>query len=289
MEKIAVQAGMPADRPSLGVVAISYNEEVDLPGFIDHLLPWVSEIVIVDDGSTDGTAGIAAAAGDKVRFIESPRREGEYFSHQRNKGIDASLSQWLLHMDIDERVSPALAAEILEGIQADGRDGYRFRRLNHFMHRPMRGGGWQSWNLVHLARRDMLRFGGMYHESCDLECPEDRVGQLSGKMYHLNESDFGKRLKKSDTYREETLQALRDAGRSPGYLDLVFRPLLEFARKYVLKMGFRDGIPGLISAIHAATAVFRAQALRWDEQNRIPREQVEEAIRREWRQSGVIE
>ena len=54
--------------PTLGVVAIAYNEEQDLPGFLDHLLPWVDEIVIVDDGSTDRTAEIAASAGGKVNF-----------------------------------------------------------------------------------------------------------------------------------------------------------------------------------------------------------------------------
>lgn len=42
-------------KPTLGVVAISYNEEKDLPGFLGHLIAWVDEIVIVDDGSNDAT------------------------------------------------------------------------------------------------------------------------------------------------------------------------------------------------------------------------------------------
>src|SRR2546428_14092308 len=96
-------------RPTLGVVAISHNEETDMPGFLEHLLPWVDEIVIVDDGSTDETIQIARAAGPKVKIISSPRQPGEYYSHQRNKGIDAATSDWLLHMDIVERVTPELA------------------------------------------------------------------------------------------------------------------------------------------------------------------------------------
>ena len=152
--------------PTLGVVAISYNEEKDLLGFIDHLLPWVDEIVIIDDGSSDRTADIASIKGSKVHFILSPRKEGEFFSHQRNKGIANSSCDWLIHMDIDERVTPALATEILMAISDTTKDAYRFRRKNFFLHRAMRGGGWQDWNLIHLARRSVLKFGGMYHEEC---------------------------------------------------------------------------------------------------------------------------
>jgi (heptosyl)LPS beta-1,4-glucosyltransferase len=83
---------------TLGVVAISYNEERDIEGFIAHLLPWVDEIVIIDDGSTDRTAQIAAKSNHKVNFIVSPRKAGEFFSHQRNKGIAASTCERLLHM-----------------------------------------------------------------------------------------------------------------------------------------------------------------------------------------------
>jgi (heptosyl)LPS beta-1,4-glucosyltransferase len=92
-------------KPTLGVVAISYNEEIDLPGFLEHLVTWVDEIVIVDDGSTDSTEQIASNYGSKVKFIRSKRVKGEYYSDQRNKGIDNANSDWLLHMDIDERVT----------------------------------------------------------------------------------------------------------------------------------------------------------------------------------------
>src|SRR5437867_9133513 len=103
-----------AGRPTLGIVAICHNEEKDMPRFLEHLLPWVDEIVLVDDGSTDRTVEIAQAAGPKVRVIVSPKTADEGYSDQRNKGIDAAFSEWLLHMDIDERVTPGLAEEILK-------------------------------------------------------------------------------------------------------------------------------------------------------------------------------
>ncbi len=277
-----------AGNPTLGVVTICFNEQADLPGFLDHLLPWVDEIVIVDDGSTDRTAEIARSAGPHVRFLANPRAPGEFFSHQRNKGIAAARSDWLLHMDVDERVPPALAREIRAALPDAGKDGYRYRRLNHFLHRPMRGGGWQDWNLVHLARRDKLRFGGMFHESCELDAPEARVGQLAERMLHFNEADFEKRLRKSAQYLEETVSRVEARARPVTALDILARPAVEFLRKFLLKAGFRDGTPGLIAAIHAATAVFRAHAVVWDRQNAIPRSALEAEVARQWqRETGA--
>lgn len=274
------------ERPTLGVVTISYNEQQDLPGFLANLQNWVDEIVIIDDGSSDRTEEIAAEAGAKVRLIRSPRKEGEYFADQRNKGIDAATSDWLLHMDVDERVSAELAQEMLSAIRNPDFDGYRYRRLNYFMHRPMRGGGWQSWNLVHLAHRDKFRFAGMFHEECLIDAPEKRVGQLSGKMLHLNEDDFQKRLNKSARYSEEVVKAIEDSGRNVGFFDLLVRPPAEFLRKYVAKGGWRDGTPGLIFAMHCLTATFRANAIVWDRQNRISREQVEGEMTADWQATG---
>ncbi|WP_372991032.1 glycosyltransferase family 2 protein [Sulfitobacter sp.] len=275
-------------KPTLGVVTISYNEEQDLPGFLDNLLDWVDEIVIVDDGSSDRTEELAKAAGDKVTFLRTPRVEGEYFSHQRNKGIEAAKSDWLLHMDVDERVTPELAREILQAIKNPDKDGYRYRRLNYFMHRPMKGGGWRDWNLVHLARRDKFHFGGMFHESCHLDAPEAREGQLQSLMVHFNEDNLEKRFRKSGTYMEELLKRVEARPKPVRLIDILGRPFVEFTRKYVLKKGFLDGTPGLISAIHSATAVFRANALVWDRQNAVSRNQIETDFQQQWRDGGGV-
>lgn len=275
----------PTDRPTLGVVAISFDEEEDLPGFLANLTPWVDEIVIVDDGSSDATAAIAAAGGDKVRFIPSPRASGEYYSHQRNKGIAAAESEWLLHMDIDERVSGPLASEILSAIRAGSADAFRFRRRNYFLHRPMRGGGWQRWNQEHLARREVLTFGGMFHETCAL-AEGARVGQLRGWMNHLNDASFEERMRKSASYHPEVMARLRESGVSVGLGRLMMDPVAAFLRSYLALGGFRDGVPGFIFAVHSATARFRALASLWGEQHEIPRASLERDLAEAWEKEG---
>lgn len=273
--------------PTLGVVAISYNETQDLPGFLENLLPWVDEIVIVDDGSTDETAAIAQAAGDKVTFISSPRTSGEYFAQQRNKGIQAANSDWLLHMDIDERVTPTLAKEIQQAIRDETKDGYRYRRLNYFLHRPMNSGGWQDWNMIHLARRHLFHFEGMFHETCVLDAPEDRIGQLEAKMWHLNDTSYHSRMRKSINYCEEQAERLSKRYKRMKWFHLIGLPGYELWRKFVLKGGYRNGTLGLLFALHSAGAMFRACALVWDEQNSISRSNIEESMKKMWRQEEM--
>lgn len=272
--------------PSLGVVAISYNEERDLPGFLDCLLPWVDEIILVDDGSDDMTERLALQAGPKVKFIKSPREEGEYFADQRNKGIQVAQSDWLLHMDIDERVSPRLASEIREAIDRNRIDGYRFRRLNYFLHRAMRGGGWETWNLVHLARREVLHFEGMYHERCVLTVPDTRLGQLKAKMWHLNDVSYANRMRKSIRYCQEQAAELAAKNTTLRWYHLIAYPVVEFAKKYFYKRGYRDGAVGLLFCLHAADAMFRACALVWDEQHQIHRQTLEQEMKKMWSESA---
>lgn len=275
--------------PTLAVVSISYNEERDMKSFIEHLFSWVDEIVIIDDGSSDRTAEIASAWTTKVKFISSPRRDGEFFSHQRNKGIDASTCDWILHMDIDERVPPELANEIKAAICDESKDAYKYRRLNFFLHRPMRGGGWQDWNMVHLAKRKILKFSGMYHEICEVDTSPERIGQLQSKIWHLNDESYKERMKKSFMYCQEQAVRLSEKGTAIRWWHLVLLPLRELLVKLIKKKGYKDGTLGALFAVHSACAMFRACALVWDEQNFVDRNEIEKKLKDRWRRYSKIE
>jgi glycosyltransferase involved in cell wall biosynthesis len=264
---------------TLAAVAISFNEERDLPSFIANVAPYVDEIIIVDDGSTDRTKEIASSH-DKVKFITSVRSVGEYYSDQRNKGIKAASSAWLLHMDIDERISKAFITEVKHVIQSHNYDAYRFRRLNYFLHRPMKGGGWSDWNLVHLAKRECLSFTGMFHEKIALSVSDERVGQLQSKMIHLNDESYTERLRKSNNYLEESVKHIESSKRNISIWSISKAVLKEFLVKFFYKGGYKDGAVGFIWALHCCTATFRAYTVVWDRQNRLEREELEAEIQK---------
>ena len=265
-------------RPTLGVVAIAHNEAVDLPGFLKNTKHFADEIVIVDDGSDDDTVAMARAAGAVV--VVSPRGPGEYFAHQRNKGIGAAKSDWLLHMDIDERVPPALAHEIFAAIKTTDKDAYDLTRQNHFLHRPMKSGAFH-WCQIHLARREILRFSGLFHEATHIAGSPERIGQLKTPIAHLNEATFAERLVKSDRYLEELVIAARKAPPFGAY-GIARAFLGTFLKRYFWQRGFVDGTAGLVFALHSATAAFRAKALVWDERTRQPRTALEAELAALW-------
>jgi (heptosyl)LPS beta-1,4-glucosyltransferase len=271
----------PTVKVTLGVVAICRNEERDLPAFLEHLLSWVDEIILVDDGSTDRTVELAQNAGPKVRILSSPRQPDEEsgvqhdFGRQRNKGIEAGASDWLLHMDIDERVTPQLRDEILQAIRDSDKDAYSYHRFNFFLHRPIHHGSWARYRSLRLARREFL-FGGKIHERLVMEGPKSRIGKLKTPMWHYNEPAYELRLRKNFAYTVVEAEILLDKNKRITVWHLFSRPLIEFIKTYILLLGFRDGIPGLILAVNSFSTTFNAYALAWDAQNRISRKAMED-------------
>ena len=133
-------------KPTLAVVAISYNEEVDIPGFLEHLIEWVNEIVIVDSGSTDSTLEIINKSTFDIKIVKTTLEKAGGYAALRNLGVEKCNSDWVINMDIDERITKNLKAEILKSINIDKYNAFRYRRLNYCLHRPMKAGGWNSWN-----------------------------------------------------------------------------------------------------------------------------------------------
>src|SRR5215471_5750085 len=95
----------------LSVVFITCNEEANIGRTLKSVQPLVAdgkgEIIVVDSGSTDRTVEIAKSFGAKV-FVEAWKG----FAAQKNSAIDKSTGGWILSLDADEEVEPALADEI---------------------------------------------------------------------------------------------------------------------------------------------------------------------------------
>src|SRR5687768_7330723 len=106
-------------------------------------------------------------------------------------------------------------------------------------------------------------------------------------MWHLNDDGYVERMRKSYTYCQIEAEDLLHRGRKVGAMGLLLNPLKIFLIKYFLQQGFRDGLIGLLSALHCADATFRTYALAWDAQNKISRQTLEAECRQKWQTAGA--
>lgn len=233
----------------LSATLITRNESSNIRDCLETL-QWVSEIVVVDQFSDDGTADMARSLG--ARVFQEPWHG---FSAQKNLAVERARGPWILSVDADERLTPALQREIMTILEADGpEDGYHVARRNFFRGRWIRHGGWYPDYSLRLFRKGMGRFAERaVHERVVLQ---GRVGYLKEPMDHYTYASVGDYLIRMERYSRLAAGEIRSAGRRVGWGALLFRPVFTFLKMYGLKRGFLDGREGFFLAVSYAYYTF---------------------------------
>lgn len=242
----------------LTVTVITYNEADHIAAALESVT-WADEILVVDSGSTDGTAEIARQRASRVIVRDWPG-----YSAQKNFAADQATHDWVLSLDADERVTPALAAEI-RGILERGPaiKGYRIKRVSYYLGRWIRGTDWYPDYQLRLYDRRAGRWNGLkIHESFRLS--EGRPELLAGEIEHYAYRDISHHLKKIDAYTTLIAEQWQAEGRTTSPASMVLHPTFAFFRNYVLRRGFMDGTPGLIVSAINAYYVFLKLAKLWE-------------------------
>lgn len=168
--------------PRLSVVVVTRDEEERIRTCLESVA-WADELIVVDAESQDKTAAIARELTDHVLVRPWPG-----FALQKNFGLEQARGAWILSLDADETVSPALRDEIEAVVRRDGPcDGYAVPRRNIFWGRWVRHGGlYPDWQ-VRLFRRGRGRFSARaVHESVQVD---GAVGRLAGHLEHRSYRD----------------------------------------------------------------------------------------------------
>lgn len=231
------------DRPSVGVVIITKNEEAQIADCLETVSCWADEIIVVDDCSVEHTGEIAVRMGAKVI---THVRIG--FDEQRNLGMREARSDWLLHLDADQRVSATLRDEILEVVRQTNHTGFRIRYRNFWLRGyEVRFGGWGDMCLIRLARRENSHWENTIHEKLIVD---GTVGELREPLIHLVDISYEKRMAKSNVYTSMVAAERHGAGQKFNLLLMFMEPIARAINVYVRLQGFRDGVVGLFWALH---------------------------------------
>lgn len=255
---------MRGSESRLSVTVIARDEEDRLPEVLAASAFADEQVVVVDAASRDRTEALAREWGARVVV-----RPFDGFGAQKNAAAAAAAGPWVLSLDADEVVSPALAREIRERLDAPdvsaGLPGapvaFRFPIRLEFLGKELRFGRDTVSRPARLYRKERARFdAAAVHERLEVDGP---VGELRGAARHRSYRDLTHYLAKLDAYTTLSAEAKRrDGRRSPGAL-LPLRVSWDFFERAVLRLGFLDGVPGLVwAALNASSTLVKYLKLR---------------------------
>jgi len=249
--------------PRLSVTIITKNEAAHVADAIDSVA-WADDIIVVDSESTDDTAAIAARHRARVVVRAWPG-----YAAQKNYAASLAACDWILSLDADERVTPALADEIRAMLAgAPGHAAYRIPRVTWHLGRWIRTTDWYPDHQLRLYDRRTAEWTGRYvHEAVAVR---GTVGELRGELQHFAFRDISDHLETIDRYTTYAARQMHEGGRSAGWAQIVVHPPLAFLRNYILRGGVRDGVVGLIVSAMNSYYVFLKFAKLWELQHTAP-------------------
>jgi glycosyltransferase involved in cell wall biosynthesis len=243
--------------PGVSVTIITLNEGANIDDCLASVA-WADDIVVVDSHSTDDTVERAKSRGARVIVRDWP---GSY-ADQKNFAAAEARHDWILSVDADERVTPALAAEIRAAV-ATGAEiaGYRVPRVTWHLQRWIRTTDWYpDYQLRLYDRRRATWPPRLVHESVRAD---GRVAYLTNDLQHFAYRDIAHHHEVMNRYTTLAAQQMRRVssqlriearipGRPPGFHHLGHeRPLrLSKVREVVgtateiRGLTHRDGIGG---------------------------------------------
>jgi glycosyltransferase involved in cell wall biosynthesis len=248
--------------PRLSVTIITKNEADHIAAAIESV-SWADEIVVVDAESSDGTPAIAGRYTERVIVRPWPG-----YAAQKNYAASIAAHDWILSLDADERVTPALADEIKTLLATAPRHpGYRMPRVTWHLGRWFRTTDWYPDDQLRLYDRRAGEWKGNYvHESVSVR---GTAGRLRGELQHFAFRDISDHLETIDRYTTYAALQMHEQGQRAGLLQIAFHPPLAFMRNYVLRGGVRDGLAGLVVSTLNSYYVFLKFAKLW-EINQVP-------------------
>ena len=242
----------------ISVVVLTKNEEKNIIDCIESI-QFCDEIIIIDDNSTDRTLDLVKRFDDKIKVFK--RDLNGNFSQQRKFGVEKTTNDWVLFIDADERVGSGLAAEIKENVTPNSvYGGFLIPRIDHMWGRKLMHGETGNIKLLRLFNKQKGNLKGVVHETWETR---SKVGFLTNPIQHFPHPTISEFLKEINFYTDLRAKELYDQGIKVSWISIVFYTKGKFVVNYFLKLGFKDGMPGLVHAIVMAFHSFLVRGKLW--------------------------
>jgi glycosyltransferase involved in cell wall biosynthesis len=217
-------------------------------------LQWVREIIVVENLSTDNTVA-EAQRFPNVKVVQS---EWKGYGETKRVGLAYASHSWILWMDADEVVPPALRDEILALFVAGepAAHAYDLPRCTNVIGTWIRHGGWYPDRILRLFHKEHATFNThVLHEGVDL-FEGSHLEHLENDLWHYSYDTLDQFFQKMVQYGPLGAEQALRSGKRFHVSDIALRPLWTFFRMYVVKLGFLDGIVGFIVCFGSAFSTF---------------------------------
>ncbi len=241
----------PESITPISALIITYNEEASIARCIRSLEKVADEIIVIDSFSTDDTAKICHDLG--VTFIEH-RFEGHI--QQKNFAITQANHDYCLSLDADEELNDEAIQSILSLKNNFSADGYTINRRNNYCGTWVKHSGWYPDRKLRLWHKKKGTWQGVNpHDSFKMDHGSS-TGHIQGELKHYTVASLSAHVQQINYFTDIAAEELQKKGKRASLCDILLRPPFKFFRDYVLKLGFLDGLAGLMIAANSSHSVF---------------------------------
>jgi len=214
--------------------------------------------VVVDTNSTDRTLEIAKSHGAVV----SQPTDWPGFGPQKNRALDLATGDWVLSLDADERLTPALRSEIVTAIHHSAHvDCFAIPRLSWYCGRFIRHSGWNPDYVDRLFRKGTAHFSDdLVHERL---IPQGQVAKLENPMLHFSFMNYSQVLQKVDRYSTASAEQAFAKGKTSSPLKAILHGAWSFIKTYIIRAGFLDGAQGFALAMSNSQGTYYRYLKLW--------------------------
>ena len=237
----------------LSVVIISKRDSNSLAKTLRSVV-FADEVIVVLDQENNRVTKSTTS----VRYLSRPLNSD--FSAQRNYGLVKAKGDWVLFVDDDEVVSPALAKEITAAVSSGQPTAYFLKRLDRYFGQILKHGETGDTKIIRLAKKAAGRFIRPVHEVWQTS---GMVGELKTPLIHNRQELVSPFIDRIALYGPLDAKSLTSEGKPFSYWRLLINPLAKFIVNYKFKHGFLDGHLGLFQAYLMSVQSLSVRVFQW--------------------------
>ena len=236
----------------LSGVIITFNEERSIEKCLQSLTSVVDEIIVVDSLSTDNTKEICEKYN--VKFVE---QEFLGYIEQKNFAIKQASHDYIVSLDGDEALSEQLQKSIVKLKNNWTVDGYYCNRFNNFCGQWIKHSHWYPDRKLRVFNRQKAEWKGINpHDRVVMNSLGTKTASLKGDILHWTYQTYSEYNLKIEHFSSISAKSYHDLGRKAPIWRILLNPTWAFFRSYFLKLGFLDGLNGLIICVQTANITF---------------------------------